>query len=200
MRSKLMRPFVILALIVASILPVALAMARQEPTPAAAAAATSTPPTTNCGADILIEETPRAYPTPMTFLGGCVVRVELSADVREYTLTSRYAISNTSGTPIATNTETSVVEVLDGSLTFTITEGVAFVGTVGTGHIDQPGYWSSTPLPLNTPTVLNPGDSIWLVNVVATFETGPQGAVVSAFGSFVVSNGGGCVVNCIRMP
>src|SRR6478735_6175619 len=123
MRSKLMRPFVILALIVASMLPVAVAMARQEATSTAAATATATPPPTNCGDEILIEETPRAYPTPMDFLGGCVVRVELAPGVREYTLTSRYAISDTIGTPIATTTQTSVVDVLEGSLTFTLTAG-----------------------------------------------------------------------------
>ena len=207
MRSKLMRPLVLVAIVFASALSIVGVDAKQTATPAS----TPLPLETSCGEPIKIGGVDRTYPNNLTFLGGCET---YDPNIDQYTISARYSLKPnkniTSGGEVDENEihqyGVTRFDVVEGSLTVTVTqlcpfdpgcpqEGTAFSSTVGS---DGSVTW--TGLSAGAPITLNPGDSVWLENVTATFKAGDTGAVFTTFGTFSEGGGQGCTTICYHGP
>jgi hypothetical protein len=205
MRSKLMRPLLILAIIFASLLPLLSVDAKETATPGPSNVSI-------CGPVIMVAGVVPPYPNGVNFLGGCVFSTKASNGTETYTISSRYWIEP--NVEITTNEETAMhqfgatlITVEQGSLIVTVksfcvdvdpcaTAGTAFFGRTGA---DSATSW--TPMVKDVATTLYPGDSVWLENVTVNVKTDIWGSTVQATGTFPYDPGaGGCPAVCFHMP
>ena len=211
MQAKFCRLLALLAICAPLLAMAPVAIARQTPTPEA-----TQDTFTDCGTDPQIDEESRNYPDGLRLSSACVT---YERNLQQYTVTARYIIDPditlNDANPTAPPSEKlaqigqSMVTVVDGSLTVTITqfcvqfeaEPCAPNGSANVGRQENGTDIVWTPITTADPSVtLNSGDMIYLQDVTATFASGSEGAVITTFGVFSVGGGQGCPAACFHMP
>ena len=206
MRSKLMRPLMLLAIVFGLMLSFVAVDAKQTATPSS-----PLPLETSCGEPITIGGVERTYPNNLEFLDGCET---YDPNNDEYTISARYSLA-----PDAFITSGGEVDELEihqygvtrfdvdeGSLTITVTQlcsfdpGCAQEGTAFYSTKQSDGSFSWEEFVVDTAVTIDAGESVWLENVTATFQAGADGAIFSTFGVFSEGGGSGCTTICYHGP
>jgi hypothetical protein len=226
MRSRLMRPLLISVILVLSLLPIAVSIARQTPEGTPGFSSTTT---INCGTEKRLGDQVQPMPDGMTVQYVCVTYDSYTGQVvvsgiyiidRDQTIDGYDANGDSQRGIVSTGLQS--ITVLDGSIFITvigicglhadcssIDAAVAEVGRVV--KRDQYIGVEWTPLAISgagdvgTPaadapqrTEIKVGETVRLQNVIFVLESGSAGAKIGTNGTTFKFGGGGCPVRCIQ--